>query len=77
MNREELQRSLQSLHHFLQARYEILRSCLAELQRVGILAQNSAAPLPYPMTSHMSMVRRETYNMHAVPHETCQALGLF
>ena len=31
----------------LQARYEILRSCLAELQRAGILARASPSPLPY------------------------------
>lgn len=27
---------------FLQARYEILRSCLAELQRVGLIAAGTA-----------------------------------
>lgn len=31
----------------LQARYEILRSCLLELHRVGILDKESATPLPF------------------------------
>ena len=31
----------------MQARYEILASCLAELQRVGVLDTASLSPLPY------------------------------
>lgn len=30
-----------------QARYEILRSCVLELHRVGILDKDSAAPFPF------------------------------
>ena len=37
----------------LQARYEILRSCLAELQRAGILARASPSPLPYIRATRM------------------------
>ncbi len=50
-----------SIMTILQARYEILRSCMAELQRVGILAAESYSPLPYAMLSPASMVRSSCY----------------
>lgn len=48
--------TVHSSKRILQARYEILRSCMAELQRVGILAPQSYSPLPYAMLSPASVV---------------------
>ena len=42
--------------HAVQARYEILRSCLAELQRVGVLGSSAPAPPPYTAAMQSSMV---------------------
>lgn len=42
--------------HAVQARYEILRSCLAELQRVGVLSSSAPAPPLYTTAMQTSMV---------------------
>ena len=42
--------------HAVQARYEILRSCLAELQRVGVLSSSAPAPPPYTTAMQTSTV---------------------
>ena len=44
------------LMHALQARYEILRSCVAELQRVGVLGSSAPAPPPYTPAMQISTV---------------------
>ena len=44
------------LMHAVQARYEILRSCLAELQRVGVLGSSAPAPPPYTTAMQTSVV---------------------
>lgn len=49
----------------LQARYEILRSCLAELQRAGILARASPSPLLYIRAT--CMVRQQLMSAE-MPH---------
>ena len=42
--------------HAVQARYEILRSCVAELQRVGVLGSSAPAPPPYITVMQTSRV---------------------